>query len=485
MKDALICIVDDLWYAVDGKRGVQAIPERSGLSRPAQVLVDFPEATIGLYRAEVEKRFALPTIEKRLRNEGLIEGESRLLPHWTHSVSGTTSCFLTAVRLRDWQAYGDWAHRQPYPVDSHALGQLLVALTRRHGCVTVRWGRQLHFAAWHRGEMAHESVVAYQEEPEVINSALDSLLSRVERDQVGRAIAEAERIHWFDLFATTLAADPEDAEAHAEALRRRMAGRLGKEVTAQGKVRTIPMPGEEPELDDSVDERASDAGGSTVPESGGDLGAGPELEMLEEPLAPLRFSRFLRYDPSLASMVSRTPVLEEPWVRAVNLADRFRTPLAAAAIVASCGLGLLTFQNLEKADSLQARAALLQAEADRIAADMPALPPPTALLEGIEEDLTLVADLAAARQGPSLGTVLLDLQDALGDARIRIMRIAAADGGSAYRIEGMFDAGADADLTRFVSRLAAAGYDTEALDPGSRSRGTGFFSYLLRKEGVS
>ncbi|MFP4294678.1 MAG: hypothetical protein ACOC00_03105 [Halothiobacillaceae bacterium] len=470
MKQQLICLVDEQWFGLGRAGEIVVLDEQQVVDRPTQLLADFPDATIGLYRAEVEKRFALPTIEKRLRSEGLIEGESRLIPHWSHSVSGTTSCFLTAVALRDWQMLGDWARRQAYPVQTHALGQLLLVLARRHGCVLVRWGRQMHFAAWHRGEMAHESVTAYQEEQEALNSALDSLLSRVERDQLGRAVTEAERIHWFDLFAMTLAVDGEDAEAHAASLRGRMSDRLGREVLPAGRPVVQRLPGQavesEPEVEPASDTPSDDLSLEFVEES-----AGPEVQW-----------RYLRVDRSLGRMLARTPTLEPPLLRVADFAERLRLPLAAASLVASVGLGGLAWQNLQEAERMQTRASVLEAEAARISADMPAQPPPGALLDDLAEDLALVDELAEARRGASPGEVFLDLQEALRDARIRIMRVAAADGGRSYRIEGMFEAGADADLTRFISRLAGFGYDVEALDPGSRSRGTGFFSYRLSKE---
>ena len=116
--------MDGQWLAFDGNR-VNRLDTRPKLDRSAVAIVDFDGGVSQVISLEGSPAHAVALIEKRLRADGLIDNESKILIHQSKTVGNGYQALFTAVPLDRWQQMFAWAEDH----DDHCLLVPSLALT--------------------------------------------------------------------------------------------------------------------------------------------------------------------------------------------------------------------------------------------------------------------------------------------------------------------------------------------------------------------
>jgi hypothetical protein len=112
MKTPLILSIQGVWYSCHGDNWSMAT-EPPALSPKSRVLSDFENAPCGVTAVDAQPDFAAAVIEKKLRTEGLVDGEAHVLTHRMIRAGGGSRVLYTAVPISNWQATFTWLERQP------------------------------------------------------------------------------------------------------------------------------------------------------------------------------------------------------------------------------------------------------------------------------------------------------------------------------------------------------------------------------------
>ena len=143
------------WLAYSGRQRqlLDAAPE---LERPARVLAELPGAISAVTTIKGARAHVAAQIEKRLREDGLTDGESQVIVHHVERLGGACRVFYTACPAEAWQDLLAWAQAQsdhclvflPEALLWHCLapGQGVVARLGRHLYFIGRHGRQPLYA---------------------------------------------------------------------------------------------------------------------------------------------------------------------------------------------------------------------------------------------------------------------------------------------------------------------------------------------------
>ena len=152
--------MDGQWLAFDGNR-VNRLDTRPKLDRSAVAIVDFDGGVSQVISLEGSPAHAVALIEKRLRADGLIDNESKILIHQSKTVGNGYQALFTAVPLDRWQQMFAWAEDH----DDHCLLvpslALLWRMLRPGRGVVLHSGRQFTFVANLRNRIVHVSGLAY------------------------------------------------------------------------------------------------------------------------------------------------------------------------------------------------------------------------------------------------------------------------------------------------------------------------------------
>ena len=100
------------WLLFDGAT-VTRSDSRPRLAGAAVVVSDFENAVSNVISLEGSPAHAVALIERRLRSDGMIDGESKILIHRTRSIGAGYQTLFTAVPLDLWQQTYAWAEAQP------------------------------------------------------------------------------------------------------------------------------------------------------------------------------------------------------------------------------------------------------------------------------------------------------------------------------------------------------------------------------------
>ena len=418
--------LDEHWFALDGNtlHHLDAYPE---LDAPALVISDFGAAQDGSMALEGSAAAAAPLIEKRLRTEGVVDGETKILLSHQIRVGRGFKAIYTAVPMTDWQRLGSWSAN----CREHCLVVPLLAVMRRlcstGQAVVVRNGRHLRYLHVGHNAIAYAETLSYSENADDLEAAATALGKRVaDAARSGGALPGAR---WIAVEATSEASEAALADAFAQA-----AGTPAVQA---------PM------------RRLRTASGT-------------------ERLSAL---------PSLASAASAADSVSVMSQRVLFAAERALPWAAAVASVAGAlllAVGITTHlragERTDQAASLHAQAQQLAQQAEQMEAQLRVLGPAPV------DALAFLERLAQTRGQQDVVALLRDLAGAAGGS-VRILRVRFDSPDSGITLEGAADngvAGGD-QLARFVARLRQRGFEIQALEPAGGSQASGVFSYLLKR----
>lgn len=200
---------DGKWLSFDGDQ-VRHLDARPKVERSTVVITDFDGAVSQVTSLEGSTAHAVALIEKRLRSDGLIDNESKILIHQTRTVGNGYQALFTAVPLDRWQQMFAWAESQP----DHCLLVPSVALlwrTLKPGRgVVLHSGRQFVFVAALRNSMVHASALAFSDSQDDLAMTVAALAERAGKDLAGSDDAlDALTVEWIG----TLTRAPEGGDA--------------------------------------------------------------------------------------------------------------------------------------------------------------------------------------------------------------------------------------------------------------------------------
>lgn len=426
MKTALpVFHLDNRWLMLDGGalRELGAFPEPAA---PAVVISDFGAAHSGALALEGQPAAAEALIEKRLRTEGIVDGENKVLLCHRLALGRGFKALYTAVPMNEWQRLLAWSERQP----DHCLVLPLLAVMRRLGsekqAVAIRHGLLFRYVHCGRDSIIHAETRAYSESAEDLQAAAAAL---------GRHVSDAMHTSGEipeTLWLSTLCRD-ESAEAALVASFALSAG-AGAHLAALHALSS---------------------------DNGKLLSALPTM------------AAAARVSDSTSLFVPRLLAHAEqllPWASAAAL--------VAGAILLASGIGthLQARSASAQAESLLAQEAALVLRAEQVERQLLTLGPQP------QGDLQFLERLSRTRQQEDVVALLRDLSAAAGSG-VRILRVRFDDPSSGIVLEGATDNGMRGgdQLARFVSRLRQGGFEVQALDPASGSQASGVFSYRLTR----
>ncbi len=151
---------------------------------------DFDGAVSQVTSLEGSPAHAVALIEKRLRADGLIDNESKILIHQTRTVGNGYQALFTAVPLDRWQQMFAWAEAQPDHCLLVPTTALLWRMLKPGRGIVLHGGRQVVFLASLRDRILHASALAFSDSREDLELTVASLAERVGRE-LGAGDADA------------------------------------------------------------------------------------------------------------------------------------------------------------------------------------------------------------------------------------------------------------------------------------------------------
>jgi len=418
------------WLALDGSRLVP-LPAYPKLDLPAIVVSDFDNALTGVMALDAKPSMAAPLIERRLRNEGMVDGETLLeISHLTPVGRGFQALY-SALPMSNWQRMVSWADS----CEDHCLiVPLLTAakrLQRPGQAIVLRHGKAVTYLSVENDAILHAETMAYSNDIDGVRASIYSLSDRV-RALLGKG-ARPGSVLWCALDG---APDQDEQQFAAE-----FGKALGLDVQlAPQQTLTLPDGGQVrtsmPWLAQSI--RIGDA-------------------------ATSRFSGLLLR------------------------AERLLPYAAAASIALALGLFGLGWHWRNQASAQSSEAGRTSAEATRIAgetqAEMRALQSDNGAADRSRQ---FIERLAMASEGQDMSIVLGKVRRAAQDW-VSILRVRMDEVDHRLYVEGAIDKGPDGarNLALFIENLRAVGFDPVAVDPPPGTQSADYFSYALQPAGNS
>lgn len=199
MKDAATYLhLGDEWHIVDAAGvGLKPLKPYPKIDQAVWVIDSFANAPIGVTRLQGKATHASALIERKVRSEGLVDGESRILIHRQIKEADGVQVLYTAVPLETWQQVMSWAAKQ----QDHCLVLPLAALVsagvaKGEGRV-LRLGRQIIYFAYRENGFVQAMVTAYSESIDDLLIATRSLAEQACKGCGGHRV----KITWYTLSA--------------------------------------------------------------------------------------------------------------------------------------------------------------------------------------------------------------------------------------------------------------------------------------------
>lgn len=428
MTSPLILSIQGLWYSQHGDTWTTS-SEPPALLPQSRILSDFENAPSGVMAVDSQPDFAAAVIEKKLRTEGLVDGEAHVLTHRIMSAGGGSRVLYTAVPVVAWQATFTWLEQQASVGLLFSVDAAMLALAQRHDGVLCRMGRQFRFLVSQPGMLISLSATAFSDDADDLDTALLNLVDQARAQWQPRH--DKMSVYWCDLLAPE-----QDDGARFHALLRK---RLGVQVELAPVTR------------------------------------------FDAPSGGVRTAA-----QAMVQAVSWRAASNARIDRIAAATERFSLPIAG--LTAACGIGLMAVavywfsQTLQ----LQRQDAQMRGEIAAIATRNAGMDvAPAVLLARHAEALGFLDALATAEATPDL-LGFLDIVRKASDQRVRVMRVRLIPGDGAqggFRVDGvpLQDAGLERGLSGFLSALRVDGYQVRAEDPGYQSQQPGFFSYSVRR----
>ena len=173
-KPTAVLHLGENWLALDANR-IQVMAAAPKLAGPVSVIETFGDSPSGVMRLQGKTAHAAALIERKVRAEGLVDGESRVLIHQQRTVSGAMEVLFTAVPLPIWQSVSGWAAAQRDHCSLLPLAAVASAGVKPgHGRV-VRYGATLVYFADTSAGYVYAAVTAYSDAEEDVEIAVRAL----------------------------------------------------------------------------------------------------------------------------------------------------------------------------------------------------------------------------------------------------------------------------------------------------------------------
>ncbi|HAI58825.1 MAG TPA: hypothetical protein DCM32_02985 [Xanthomonadaceae bacterium] len=522
MKPQILLHQDGKWLAFEGD-AVKLLDARPRVDRSSVVITDFDGGVSDVASLEGSPAHASALIERRLRADGLLDGDSKVLIHHLRTVGNGYQALFTAVPLDRWQPLFAWADDQ----DDHCLLVPTMALLWRQlkpgRGVVLHSGRKVVFLAALRSGVVQASALAFSDAREDLMMTVAALGERAGRLlSADEGALEPLDVRWIG----TLTALPTAAATRA---------RTAPERRADPVLDRWPTPEEtpterNPTIGPTMSFDGQDEYRQAVPKADGDAlpasAIAPGVASVAAPLVedPAQVAlddamaeafatnsgasvtlaahvtvndasgrRYRSAVPPLLAQATAAIAVNSPVSRAMHMAERVLPWASAASLLLAVGLGALggrwtlaAHQESTRADALRAEIAVLDERIGSLAARQ-ALPTDYQALLGF------IARATALGAALDPTATLLELRAAAGaDVRLLRLRLESAPGQPiTLRVDGTVNyAAANAadqgqQVARFVQRLRDAGYVPTAIDPQvgntAGSAPGGLFSYRLTR----
>lgn len=425
MKAPLLLILDGHWYRCVGSQWQQLAAWESNKELDLDLVVsDFSQATSDLQLLDVKPEYAAAVIEKRLRQEGAIDGAAHIIVHARQGVAGGTQMLFTGVPVDEWQQLNIWLEKQPRVLPVFGLPDLMLAQLRGDGRVVMRAGRHFFYLCRSGHRLAFARISAVSEIQDDLAIAMRTLMSGLEK-VAGRG-GEDTAVIGFDLLAS--------GDATPWQLLSDYPGIALKELAAE----QVSMP-----------------------------------EAATNSLNPMTHSALVNLR-SPAIWKSANPVFD----RGLAWLDRHQWSLAMAVGMVAVTLMLTSgVQHMQwRQDSAELTVKLNEVEQVRSQIQM---------LPSAEQQIAQAGpllDLLQASAGRTLDAsptqVLSDVQDSRGE-QVRILRVGKDAAG--WYLDGQVKEGEDAAaIAHLLRQLQLRGYQPEAIkNTDARGGVRSYFSYRL------
>ncbi|SBV36788.1 conserved hypothetical protein [uncultured Stenotrophomonas sp.] len=442
------------WLVFDGGH-VTRSDTRPRLPRAAMAVADFEGAVSNVLALEGSAAHAVALIERRLRSDGMVDGEAKVLIHKTRTVGAGYQTLFTAVPLDTWQQTFAWAEAQPDHCLLMPVTSLLFSALKPGQAVVLQSGRQISVLALLKHGMLYRSSLAYSDDPDDLAMTAGALGEQIAEDLArGEDNLEPLEVKWCPLL--------------------------------------VSHPGEgRPWLDDSLREIFSARSGLAV-------ATVPVRRVLDDA------GNEYRSGAAWMERIAGTAIAVNPGSsRAAYLAEWVLPWASAASLVFALVLGALGARWTLSAHEANTRSEAISAQLDGLESRIASLTGKAAMPEHFNDVLQFIERARTLQQGidPVAGMALVR-EAAAGQVRILRVRVeepspagapARAPGAPVVaeptlRVDAVVDAAhgdAGMQIPTFVERLRRAGFEPVPLDPqasatASRSAG-GFFSYLLKR----
>ncbi|WP_433852387.1 hypothetical protein [Stenotrophomonas nitritireducens] len=442
------------WLTFDGGH-VSRSETRPRLQRAAMAVADFEGAVSSVIALEGSPAHAVALIERRLRSDGLVDGDAKVLIHKTHGVGAGYQALFTAIPLDTWQQTYAWSESQPDHCLLVPMTSLLFKALKPGQGVVLQSGRQLSVLALLRHGMVYRSSLAYSDDPDDLAMTAGSLAEQIADDLArGEDNLDPLEMKWCPLL--------------------------------------VRHPGEErPWPDDSLREIFSARSGLKV-------ATVPVRRVLDEA------GNEYRSGAAWMERVAGAAIAVNPGgSRAAYLAEWALPYASAASLLFALVLGTLGARWTLSAHEANTRSEEINAQISGLDAQITALAPKSAMPDRFDDVLKFI-ERAGKLQGGIDPVAGMNLVREAADGQVRILRVRVeepAPAGSPVRAPDApdvseptlrVDAVVDPDhgdaglqIPTFVERLRRAGFDPVPLDPQASTAATrsagGFFSYLLRR----
>ncbi|MDR1933985.1 MAG: hypothetical protein LBS49_00055 [Candidatus Accumulibacter sp.] len=416
MTAAVIFNLDEKWERYEN--GVpQALPDYPALEEPALVLTDFGKSVSGVFVAGDNSRYLDAVITRRLRDDGLIDGEARVLIHAVERGGSSHQVFYTAVPMENWQRLQSWAEsrREHCLLIAHA-GLMPRLMGRGDQAVVFHCNREISLLARQQGLLGYYSIMTLSAREDDFLETAASLTRRVPANAGGAKL----KLQWHT-FGEPLSPGLEQA--------------LHAQLSAGN---------------------AMDMRYESVQKTNG--GVASALRPLSRPF-------------QVAKLAAGPAPAKIAWL-AESLLPRLGQCLAVCTVLLSAWAGVLFYQ----AYSLDQ-----EVERSRAAMRPPAEQAPPAEARGQDFAITreLIDAMANAQARIDPYAFLVDLRGVATANGVHILRVSM--NGEAITVEGRIEqrGGRDDALAAFLVALRRLGFTPEAVAPSRPAQAGGFFAYRL------
>lgn len=417
-QDLILKLNGHAWQRMDGQ-GLSEIEPWPTLKRATLIVSDFDNAELGLYRLNGKSEYAPALIEKRARDEGLIDSEAHVFVHHVIPLSDGFQALFTIIPLNTWSEEKSWAEKQADHCLLVPLGALLSdGLRDGHGRV-LRVRDTIYFAGVSDKQLLFHRISAIGNDREDIVNAVSALARGVLDD---KAYNEQLNIEWCSLVS-------EGGEDEGELLQ------SWSSITALATTMR-PMA--------SVGEGAKQS-----------------------------FSAL----PSLTQKLSVTALANSPVQKVAWLSERLVAGVAAAMIVVSLALFSLGFYAQGQLDGVQTRLAHVQGELENYQMRIRQVNQQE-LGARYHDTRDFVEQMKTARQFDPIAMLSLVKQSSGENVQIRRVRLERDQRRvTGFRIDGVSREDDLVSLGNFLAQLKANGWQARAVSAADSQRGA--FAYIL------